>query len=67
MMNQTGIQSYCKNLTYHSLDHLHPLLPDSLDHSLYVHQILLLNLLQNTVNSNEGASTPNSSTTVSVC
>ena len=48
--------------TYRCLDHLHALVPHLVDCSCNVHHLLLLDLLQDTVNTDEGTSTSNTST-----
>ena len=48
--------------THHSLNHLHALVPHLVDGSSNVHQLLLLDLLQHIVNTDEGTSTSNTST-----
>ena len=48
--------------THHSLNHLHALVPHLVDGSCNVHQLLLLDLLQHVVDTDEGTSTSNTST-----
>ena len=47
---------------YRSLDHLHALVPHLVDGSCNVHHLLLLDLLQDIVNADEGPSATNTST-----
>ena len=49
-------------LTHRSLDHLHALVPHLVDGSCNVHHLLLLDLLQDIVNTDEGAGTTHTST-----
>ena len=55
---------HCDNdtITYPCVYHLHPQLPDPVDHLRYVDSVFLFYLLQNMVDGNEDASTTNSST-----
>ena len=48
--------------THRSLHHLHALVPHLVDGSCNVHHLLLLDLLQDIVNADEGTSTTNTST-----
>ena len=48
--------------TYHSLYHLHALVSHLVDGSCNVHHLLLLDLLQDIINADEGSCTTYSST-----
>ena len=49
--------------TYHSLHHVHPLMPNTVNGAEDVNHLLFLQLLQDTVNGDESACATNSSTT----
>ena len=51
-------------ITHLSLDHLHPLFPESVDNTSNVHHSCCLSLLQSYVDGDEGPSTTHTSTAV---
>ena len=56
---QEDIYCSCIHRTHRSLRHLHALVPHLVDDSCNVHHLLLLDLLQDIVNADEGTSMPN--------
>ena len=58
---QTLILIFLSCTTYRCLDYLHALVPHLVDGSCNVHHLLLLDLLQHIVNTDEGTSTSNTS------
>ena len=57
-------QCHLKGRLYNKVDHLHTLVSHLVDGSCNVHHSLLLDLVQDIVQANEGTSTSNTSTAI---